>query len=107
MASNDTDNEFLKKMTKVIEDNISNSDLSVAFLAEELGISRSGLFAKIKAIADITPNEMIQIIRLKRAAALLREGKYLISEVGYNVGFSNPSYFSKCFLKQFGVRPVD
>ena len=107
MASNDTDNEFLKKMTKIIEDNIANSDLSVTFLAEELGISRSGLFAKIKAIADVTPNEMIQIIRLKRAAAMLHEGKYLISEVGYNVGFSNPSYFSKCFQKQFGVRPVD
>jgi AraC-like DNA-binding protein len=50
---------------------------------------------------------MIQIIRLKRAAQLLQEGKYLISEVGYMVGFSNPSYFTKCFQKQFGIKPGD
>jgi len=107
IASNQTDNEFLIRMTKVIEDNISNSDLSVNFLAETLGISRSGLFAKIKSLADITPNEMIQIIRLKRAAQLLREGQYLVGEVGYKVGFSNPSYFSKCFQKQFGIKPAE
>ncbi len=107
MASNDADNEFLSKMVKIIENNIANSDLSVNFLAEELGISRSGLFAKIKSLADVTPNEMIQVVRLKRAAVLLREGKYLISEVCYKVGFSNPSYFSKCFQKQFGIKPAD
>ncbi len=107
IASNQTDNEFLERMTKIIEKNIDNADLSVNFLAEELSISRSGLFAKIKSLADVTPNEMIQIIRLKRAAQLLREGKYLVSEVGYKVGFSNPSYFSKCFQKQFGIKPGD
>ena len=107
MALGDIDNEFLTRMTKLIEDNIANSDLSVSFLAEELGISRSGLFAKIKSLADVTPNEMIQVIRLKRAAVLLREGRYLVSEVCYKVGFSNPSYFSKCFQKQFGIKPAD
>ena len=94
-------------MTQIIEENMANSDLSVNFLAEQLGISRSGLFAKIKTLADITPNEMIQVVRLKRAAKLLREGKYLVSEVGYMVGFSNPSYFTKCFQKQFGIKPGD
>ncbi len=107
MANNQTDNEFLERMTKVIENNIANPELSVTFLAEELGISRSGLFAKIKSLADITPNEMNQVIRLKRAAQLLREGKYLVGEVGYKVGFSNPSYFSKCFQKQFGIKPAE
>ena len=107
IAGNPTDDKFLKQMTQIIEENISNSDLSVNFLAEQLGISRSGLFAKIKTLADITPNEMIQVIRLKRAASLLREGKYLVSEVGYMVGFSNPSYFTKCFQKQFGIKPGD
>ena len=107
IASNQTDNEFMLRMTKIIEDNMANSDLSVIFLAEQMGISRSGLFAKIKMMADITPNEMIQVIRLKRAAQLLRMNKYTVSEVGYMVGFSNPSYFSKCFLKQFGIRPLD
>ncbi|MBR0524202.1 MAG: helix-turn-helix transcriptional regulator, partial [Prevotella sp.] len=85
----------------------SNSDLNVNFLAEQLNISRSGLFAKIKTLADVTPNEMIQIVRLKRAAQLLQEKKHTVSEIGYMVGFSNPSYFSKCFQKQFGIRPAD
>ena len=107
IASNPTDNEFLLEMKKVIEENFSNSGLNVNYLAEKLNISRSGLFAKIKTLADVTPNEMIQIVRLKRAAELLLEKKYTISEIGYMVGFSNPSYFSKCFQKQFGVRPMD
>jgi AraC-like DNA-binding protein len=107
IAQNPTDNEFLTRMNKVIEENFSNPDLSVGFLAEQLNISRSGLFAKIKTLADVTPNEMIQIVRLKRAARLLREGAYTVSEISIMVGFSNPSYFSKCFYKQFGIRPAD
>lgn len=107
IANNPTDNEFLIRMNKVIEDNFSNSELNVNFLAEQLNISRSGLFAKIKILADVTPNEMIQIVRLKRAAQLLREKKHTVSEIGYMVGFSNPSYFSKCFQKQFGIRPAE
>ena len=107
IAQNPTDNEFLIKMNRIIEENFSNSELNVNFLADKLNISRSGLFAKIKTLADVTPNEMIQIIRLKKAAQLLREGHRTVSEIGYMVGFSNPSYFSKCFQKQFGIRPVD
>ena len=107
IAQNPTDNEFLIKMNQIIEDNFSNSDLDVDFLTNKLNISRSGLFAKIKTLADVTPNEMIQIVRLKRAAQLLHDGGYMVSEVGYMVGFSNPSYFSKCFQKQFGIRPAD
>jgi len=107
IAQNPTDNEFLTKMNRIIEENFSNSELNVDFLAERLNISRSGLFAKIKTLADVTPNEMIQIVRLKRAAQLLHEGGHMVSEVGYMVGFSNPSYFSKCFQKQFGIRPAD
>lgn len=105
IAGNSADKEFLIKMNQLIEDNFDNTELSVDFLAEQLCISRSGLFAKIKALANITPNEMIQLIRLKKAATLLLENKYHISEVSYMVGFNNPSYFSKCFQKQFGVTP--
>ena len=105
IAQNPTDNEFLMRMNKIIEENFSNSDLNVNFLADKMNISRSGLFAKIKTLADVTPNEMIQIVRLKKAAQLLREGNRQISEVCYMVGFSTPSYFSKCFQKQFGVTP--
>ena len=107
IAFNPTDSEFLAQLTKVIEDNFSNPALSVNFLAEQLAISRSGLFAKIKALVDVTPNEMIQLVRLKRAAALLAEGRYKVNEVCYMVGFTSPSYFTKCFQKQFGMRPSD
>ena len=94
-------------MYKIIEENFSNSELNVNFLADKMNISRSGLFAKIKTLADVTPNEMIMIVRLKRAAQLLLEGGRTVSEISYMVGFSNPSYFSKCFHKQFGMRPAD
>ncbi len=107
IAQNPTDSEFLKKMNQIIEENFSNSELNVNFLAAELNISRSSLFAKIKTLAEITPNEMIQVVRLKKAAQLMKEGKYTVSEISYMVGFSNPSYFSKCFQKQFGIKPTD
>lgn len=105
IAGNQADEEFLARMNQLIENNFDNPGLSVDFLAEKLAISRSGLFAKIKALANVTPNEMIQLVRLKKAALLLQENKYHISEVSYMVGFSNPSYFSKCFQKQFGMTP--
>ena len=105
IAANSSDEQFLSKLNNIIEENFANQDMSVEFLAEKLCISRSGLFAKIKGLADVTPNEMIQIVRLKKAASLLLEGKYRINEVSYMVGFNNASYFSKCFQKQFGMKP--
>ena len=106
VASTPVDNELLVKMNKLIEENIDNPDLSVVFLAEKLNISRSTLFSKIKALVDVTPNEMIQLVKLKKAAQLLKE-KRRVSEVCYMVGFSSPSYFSKCFQKQFGMKPAE
>ena len=106
MTINEKDQAFLDKMERVIEQNFSNSDLSVEYLASELNVSRSGLFAKIKALADVTPNEMIQVIRLKHAASLLMSGNYRVNEVCYMVGFSSPSYFAKCFQKQYGCTPA-
>ncbi|WP_296122821.1 helix-turn-helix domain-containing protein [uncultured Bacteroides sp.] len=105
IAGNPADEKFLARMNDLIERNFSNPDLSVDFLAEKLGISRSGLFAKVKALASITPNELIKVVRLKKAASLLAEKCYRINEVCYMVGFDNPSYFSECFQKQFGVKP--
>lgn len=105
IAANQTDKVFLEKMNHLIEENLNNDQLSVDFLAEKLCISRSGLFVKLKGLANTTPNEMIQIIRLKKAASLLLENQYRINEVSYMVGFNNPSYFSKCFQKQFGMKP--
>lgn len=100
------DQEFLDKMESVIEHNIANTNLSVEFLATELGVSRTGLFTKLKSLADVTPNEMIQVIRLKHAASLLLTNQYRVNEVCYMVGFSSPSYFAKCFQKQYGTTPA-
>lgn len=105
IASNTMDSKFLTRINEIIEQNFSNPELSVDFLAEEMCVSRSGLFAKIKILANITPNELIQIVRLKKAAALLSENKYRINEICFMVGFNNPSYFAKCFQKQFGIKP--
>lgn len=105
IASNSADSKFLNRINEIIEQNFSNPELTVDFLAERLCVSRSGLFAKIKTLANVTPNELIQIVRLKKAALLLAENRYRVSEICYMVGFSNPSYFSKCFQKQFGIKP--
>lgn len=107
VAENKADKQFLDKMNKLVEKNISNPDFSVDSLAEQLFISRSGLFAKMKSLAGMTPNELIQLIRLKKAAELLSGGELRINEICYKVGFNNPSYFAKCFQKQFGVLPKD
>lgn len=105
IANNSIDNKFLTRINEIIEQNFSNPDLSIDFLAEQMCVSRSGLFAKIKILANITPNELIHIVRLKKAAELLSENKYRINEICYMVGFNNPSYFAKCFQKQFGIKP--
>ena len=107
IAQTPVDKELMTKMEEIIEANFANADLSVNFLAEKMCMSRSSLFSKIKTLADMTPNEMIQTVRLKKAAQLLKEGKYKVSEVCYMVGFSNPSYFTKCFQKQFGIKPAE
>lgn len=105
VANNNVDNRFLQMMTNLIEANLSDSNLSVDFLTEQMGISRSSFYNKIKSLTNSTPNELIQLMRLKKAAQLLTEHKYRINEICYMVGFNNPSYFSKCFYKQFGMKP--
>ena len=107
IASNPTDNDFLSRLNAIIEENFANPELNVDFLASQMAISRSSLFSKIRSMTDKTPNELIQLIRLKKAAQLLKERRYRISEICYMVGFSNPSYFAKCFSRQFGVTPGD
>lgn len=107
MAMNKADEEFLYKLQEVILKNISNPEFSVDHLASEMSMSRSSLLRKIKGVAEIPPNDFIKIVRLKRAAEILEEGKYKINEVCYLVGFSSSSYFTKAFKKQFGVLPKD
>ena len=107
IAGNALDSSLLTNMEKIIENNVNNPALNVNFVAQQLGLSRSGLFAKIKSLTDTTPNEMIQVIRLRKAAQMLLDDKYSVSEISFLVGFNSTSYFTKCFVKQFGVRPAE
>lgn len=107
ISGNELDGEFLSKLDSIIQKNISNEEFSIENLAEELGISSSGLFAKIKNLTGTTPNKLLLSVRLKKSAELLLQKRYRINEVCYMVGFSNPSYFAKCFQKQYGVLPKD
>ncbi len=99
------DEEFMKKITNLINDNLSDLDLSTEYLYNKLGVSYSKLYKKIKELTDLTPNEFIRTIRLKKSAELLKTKKYNVSEVTNLVGFSDPLYFSRCFKKQFGFPP--
>lgn len=107
MAGNKADEEFLFKVNDLIEKNIANVDFSVEQLAEALCVSSSGLYAKIKTLSGITPNRLLMLVRLKKAAELLCSSDFRVNEVCYMVGFNNPSYFAKCFHKQFGMLPKD
>lgn len=101
------DTLLMDKISKIIEKRMTDSDFTVDVLAQEVGISRSGLFAKIKAISGMTPNDYIRLIRLKKAAYLLKEEGVSSSEACFRVGFSSPSYFAKCFQAQFGIAPAE
>ncbi|MFC4870811.1 hybrid sensor histidine kinase/response regulator transcription factor [Negadavirga shengliensis] len=99
------DETWLQTAIGVVEKNMDNPQFNINHLVKELGLSRTLVFEKFKALIGSTPNEFIQMIRLKRAAQLLLESDYKISEIGYMTGFNNPKYFSKCFHKQFGSNP--
>ncbi|MCL7763761.1 ATP-binding protein [Polaribacter sp. Z014] len=105
--SNSIDKEFIQKLLDYINNNISDSNLSVEELASQLKLSRSQLYRKIKAITGQTVNEFIRKIRLERAKQILDSGRGNISEACFKVGFSSPSYFSKCFKAHFGVLPSE
>ncbi|WP_273157953.1 hybrid sensor histidine kinase/response regulator transcription factor [Bacteroides fluxus] len=99
------DEKLIENAIKYVEENISRSDLSVEELSHELGMSRVHLYKKLLQITGKTPIEFIRIIRLKRAAQLLRESQQNVSEIAYQLGFNNPKYFSKYFKDEFGVLP--
>ena len=99
------DEVLMGKISKLIEDNISKPDLTTSFLCEELGVSSSKLYRKIKELTDLAPNEFIRTIRLKKSVQLLKTKKYNVSEVTDLIGFNDPLYFSRCFKKQFGYPP--
>lgn len=96
---------FIKKTTQLIIDRLNDSSFSVELLAEEIGMSRSQLYRKFKAVLGISPIEYIKDMRLQKAMQLLLTDKYRISEIAYEVGFSDYKYFTNCFTKKFGLSP--
>ena len=107
MALTKADEEFIKKLNEVIRVNYANPEFSMDDMADNLNMSRSNFYRKIKGVLDLSPNEFLRLERLKKAAQLLKEGENRVNEICYMVGFNSPSYFAKCFQKQFGVLPKD
>lgn len=99
------DIDFISNITELIENNISDAELTANLLCAELGMSSSKLYRKIKQLTDLSPNEFIRTVRLKKAAQLLKLKTFNVSEVADQVGFNDPLYFSRCFKKQFGYSP--
>lgn len=107
LTSNKHDLDFINKLNEEIDKNISNSEFSIESLTDKLFISRSNLQRKLKSICGFTPGDYLRTYRLKKAAQLLLEDKLRINEASYELGFSSPSYFTKCFAKQFGMLPKE
>ena len=103
--SNEIDKSFLKQLRKIIQENLANSDLSVERIGDEIGLSRVQLYRKVKALTGYSPVEIVRKARLTRARHLLQTTERTVSEVAYAVGFSTPSYFSKCYKDEFGESP--
>ncbi|HEY9542720.1 hybrid sensor histidine kinase/response regulator transcription factor [Prevotella sp.] len=95
----------LAKIAKIIEDNVSDPDLNVNFLCEKSGIPQKQLYRMIKKYMGVAPLDYIRRVRLQKAAMLLSQKRFTVSEISYMVGFKTPSYFAKCFQIQFGVKP--
>lgn len=105
MLSNEQDSLFVKRLDSIVYSRLGEQDLSVDKVAGLLHLGRTVFYKKVRGTTGYTPNEYIRVIRLRKAAELLKEGEKNVSEVAYAVGFDNPYYFSKCFKEQFGMPP--
>lgn len=107
VTSNKVDQEYMDKIHDFIMKHISEPDLNIESLTLQIGTSKSSLYRKLKANTGLSINEYIRVCRLKQAAELLSSQKYKINEVAFMTGFSSPSYFATCFLKQFNITPSE
>jgi len=107
MAHTRADEHFLEQLNEVIQQYLSDAGFDVEHLADKMNMSRPTLYRKIKAISDLTPNDLINVARLKKAAELLSEGHYKIYEVSEMVGYSSQTHFGRNFVKQFGMSPSE
>jgi len=102
-----TDEVFLDNIMKIIGERLFDSDFKIEDIYTEVGMSRSQFFRKIKALTDQTAGDFVKSLRLKKAAELLLNQGIRVSDVCYEVGFTDPKYFTKVFKKHFGMSPTD
>lgn len=107
VSVSDVDKGFLEKLRQLIDQRLSDPNLSVEELGEQIGLSRVQLYRKSKALCGYAPNELLRIARLKRASSLLASTDKTVAEITYEVGFSSPSYFTKCYKDYFGESPTE
>jgi signal transduction histidine kinase/DNA-binding response OmpR family regulator len=101
------DKKFLNKLTLIIEENLNKEDISVDELGQKIGISRVHLYRKIKKLTDMSVSEFVIMVKLKKSLELLRNSGKTIAEIAYEVGFSSPSYYTRCFREQFKMSPTE
>lgn len=106
LGLNQQDQLFIERLQQLVNENMRSEDFSIDTLAEQLHMSRSSFYRKIKGLTGMTPTDYLKTSRLNQAAILLKQG-YLSSEVAERIGFTSSSYFAKCFRTQFGVLPKD
>jgi two-component system, cell cycle response regulator len=107
IAHTRVDEHLLEQIQSVIDKNIGNPDLDVEHLAGQMHMSRPTLYRKIKSISNLSPNELINLSRLKKAAELLDNGTYKIYEISEMVGYSSQTHFGRVFARQFGMSPTE
>lgn len=103
----EVDKGFVEKLKTLIDEKMGDSELSVEDLGAELGLGRVQLYRKTKSLTGYAPNELLRIARLRKAASLLASSEKTVAEITYEVGFSSPSYFTKCYKDYFGESPSE
>ena len=101
------DNEFIEKITQLIEENLSSEKIDITYLSDKMCMSGSTLYRKMKALTGLSTNEYTRKVKMQNAERLLLEGKYNISEIAYKVGMNSTGYFRQCFKEEFGISPSD
>ena len=104
---NKLENEFLQKITQIIEENLEMEKMDIAFIADKMCMSHSTLYRKIKGLTDMSANEFIRKVKMRKGVELLMSGQYTISEIAYMIGFSSVAYFRQCFKDEYGMSPSD
>lgn len=104
---NKLDQEFLDKVTAIIEENLSMEKMDVAFIADKMCMSHSTLYRKIKGVTEMSVNEYVRKIKMKKGMELINEGKYSLAEISDLTGFSSVAYFRQCFKDEYGMAPTE